>query len=59
MSNDKGISSTVKPQFPDLQTLLATFSKRKFSDLSPCTILMIDPSRFRVMVQQQINTSLA
>ena len=25
MGNDKGISSTVKPQFPDLPTLLADF----------------------------------
>ena len=29
MSNGKGISSTVKPQFPDLLTLLATFSNKK------------------------------
>ena len=45
MSNGKCISSTMKPQFPDLPTLLATFSinPKKFSDFSPCKILMMDP----------------
>ena len=42
MSNGKGRSCTMKPQFPDLPALLATFSKKNFSDFSLCKILMID-----------------
>ena len=43
MINGKGISCTMKPQSPDLLTLLATFSKKYFfSDFSSCKILMID-----------------